>query len=237
MSPARLTTLAFDADDTLWQSEQYFKTAETELVSLLADYADEHTVLAHLLDVGKRNAVSHGFGMKTFTFSMIDTAIEVSGGQVPAKVIGRLLALGREMLSHPIELMPDVAETLEALARNHRLILITKGDLFHQENKVAQSGLKGLFEAVEIVSEKSTDTYAEAFARHGDGPEASMMIGNSLKSDVIPALKVGSWGVYVPHPLTWAFEHADAPLHEPRFREIEALPLTIELVEEIKARR
>ena len=234
MSPARLTTLAFDADDTLWQNEQYFRTAEEELVSLLADYADKDTLLAHLLEVGKRNVVSHGFGMKTFTFSMIDTAIDVSGGRVPAQVIGRILALGKEILNHPVELLPDVADTLESLAGSYRLILITKGDLFHQENKIAQSGLRGLFEAVEIVSEKSADTYAQAFAWHGDGPEASMMIGNSLKSDVIPALRVGSWGVYVPHPLTWAFEHADAPLHEPRFREIETLTQTVDVIQAIK---
>jgi len=234
MSPAHLTTLAFDADDTLWQNEQYFRTAEEELVSLLADYADKDTLLAHLLEVGKRNVVSHGFGMKTFTFSMIDTAIDVSGGQVPAPVIGRILALGKEILNHPVELLPGVADTLESLAGHYRLILITKGDLFHQENKIAQSGLRGLFEAVEIVSEKSAETYAQAFARHGDGPQASMMIGNSLKSDVIPALRVGSWGVYVPHPLTWAFEHAEAPLHEPRFREIETLTQTVDVIQAIK---
>ncbi|MFT4129654.1 MAG: HAD family hydrolase [Labrys sp. (in: a-proteobacteria)] len=234
MSPAHLTTLAFDADDTLWQNEQYFRTAEEELVSLLADYADKDTLLAHLLEVGKRNVVSHGFGMKTFTFSMIDTAIDVSGGQVPAPVIGRILALGKEILNHPVELLPGVADTLESLAGQYRLILITKGDLFHQENKIAQSGLRDLFEAVEIVSEKSTETYAQAFARHGDGPQASMMIGNSLKSDVIPALRVGSWGVYVPHPLTWAFEHAEAPLHEPRFREIETLTQTADVIQALK---
>lgn len=234
MSPAHLTTLAFDADDTLWQNEQYFRTAEEELVSLLADYADKDTLLAHLLEVGKRNVVSHGFGMKTFTFSMIDTAIDVSGGQVPAPVIGRILALGKEILNHPVELLPGVADTLESLAGQYRLILITKGDLFHQENKIAQSGLRDLFEAVEIVSEKSTETYAQAFARHGDGPQASMMIGNSLKSDVIPALRVGSWGVYVPHPLTWAFEHAEAPLHEPRFREIETLTQTVDVIQALK---
>ncbi|WP_437178622.1 HAD family hydrolase [Labrys neptuniae] len=234
MSPAHLTTLAFDADDTLWQNEQYFRTAEEELVSLLADYADKDTLLAHLLEVGKRNVVSHGFGMKTFTFSMIDTAIDVSGGQVPAPVIGRILALGKEILNHPVELLPGVADTLESLAGQYRLILITKGDLFHQENKIAQSGLRDLFEAVEIVSEKSAETYAQAFARHGDGPQASMMIGNSLKSDVIPALRVGSWGVYVPHPLTWAFEHAEAPLHEPRFREIETLTQTVDVIQALK---
>ncbi len=229
-----LTTIGFDADDTLWQSEQYFGVAQEEFVTLLADYADRETLLAHLLETGKSNVRSHGFGMKTFTLSMIETAIEISGGKVPAQTIGRIVAIGKEILSHPVELLPGAGETLEKLAGSHRLVLITKGDLFHQENKVEQSGLKGMFEAVEIVSEKSADTYARAFSRHGDGPASSMMIGNSLKSDVIPALQIGSWGVYVPHHLTWAYEHAEAPLHEPRFREIEKLEEIAALIEKIK---
>ncbi|GLS19093.1 haloacid dehalogenase [Labrys miyagiensis] len=229
-----LTTIGFDADDTLWQSEQYFGIAHEEFVGLLADFADREALLAHLLETGMRNVRSHGFGMKTFTFSMIETAIEISGGKVPAHTIGRILAIGKEILSHPVELLPGAGETVEKLAGSYRLVLITKGDLFHQESKVEQSGLKGMFEAVEIVSEKSADTYARAFSRHGDGPASSMMIGNSLKSDVIPALQVGSWGVYVPHHLTWVYEHAEAPLHEPRFREIEGLVELPALLEALK---
>jgi putative hydrolase of the HAD superfamily len=229
-----LTTIGFDADDTLWQNEFYFRVAEEEFVKWLAEFADRETLLAHLLEVGKRNVRSHGFGMKTFTFSMIETAIEISGGKVPAETIGRILAAGKEMLNHPVELLPGVGDVLESLAGTYRLVLITKGDLFHQENKVRQSGLSGLFEAVEIVSDKSADTYARAFSRHGDGPASSMMIGNSLKSDVIPALQVGSWGVYVPHDLTWAFEHSEPPFGEPRYHEIKALDELTALIEKIK---
>src|SRR5689334_13915200 len=119
-----LTTIGFDADDTLWQNEQYFRVAEEELISLLADYADRETLLAHLLESSKRNVRSHGFGMKTFTFSMIETAIEISGGKVPAQTIGRILAIGKEILSHPVELLPGADETLEKLAGSYRLVLI-----------------------------------------------------------------------------------------------------------------
>jgi len=231
---SQLTTIGFDADDTLWQNEQYFREAEERFIEWLADFADRETLLARLLDTGRRNVVSHGFGMKTFTFSMMETAIAVSGGKVPAETLGRILDAGKQMLNHPVELLPGARDTLERLAGRYRLVLITKGDLFHQENKVAQSGLQGLFEAVEIVSEKNKATYERAFSRHGDGPAHSMMIGNSLKSDVIPALEVGSWGIYVPHELTWAFEHAEAPAHEPRFREIGNLAELEALIEQIE---
>ena len=159
----------------------------------------------------KRNLKLYGFGIKGFTLSMIETAVEVTGGRVPGEVVARILAIGRELLAHPIEMLPHAREALEALAGPHRLVLITKGDLFDQERKVAQSGVGELFDAVEIVSDKDVATYARIFSRYGDGPERSMMVGNSLKSDVVPAIEAGSWGVYVPHELTWVLEHVDAP--------------------------
>ena len=127
------------------------------------------------------------------------------------------------MAAHPIEILPDVRETLEAVAERYRILLITKGDLLDQEQKLARSGLGELFQAVEIVSDKSPPTYQRIFARHGDGPERSMMVGNSLKSDVVPAIEVGSWGIFIPHPLTWAHEHIEAPKDAPRFRQIERI--------------
>ena len=232
--PLHLTTLAFDADDTLWENEVYFRHTEEELATWLADFADRPTILAKLLENGKTNVRSHGFGMKTFTFSMIDTAIDVSGGKVSANVIARILAAGKEMLNHPVELLPDVRDTLERLALSYRLVLVTKGDLFHQEIKVQRSGLQGLFEGIEIVSDKNAATYHRIFARHGEGPEHGMMIGNSLKSDIIPAIEAGSWGVYIPHELTWAFEHSEPPDREPRYREIKAVSGLEALLEQIK---
>ena len=164
---------------------------------------------------------------------MVETAIEVTKGKVPASVIDGILAAGREMLTHPVETLPHVRETLETLARRYRLVLITKGDLFDQERKLAASGLGELFSAVEIVSDKSRGTYDRVFRQHGDGPEQAMMVGNSLKSDVVPALRAGSWGVYVPHALTWALEHDDEPAGEPRFRRIESLRGLENIVTEI----
>lgn len=218
-----LTTIGFDADDTLWQNETFYRLTEERFAALLADHGEPDVISSRLLEAEKRILKHYGFDIKGFTLSMIETAIEVTEGRVPASVIGKILANGREMLSHPIETLPHVGATLERLAGSYRMILITKGDLFDQERKLAQSGLGDFFDAVEIVSDKTVATYERIFSRHGDGPAHSMMVGNSLKSDVMPALQAGSWGVYVPHSLTWALEHADEPENEPRFRRIEHL--------------
>ncbi len=215
-----ITTLGFDADDTLWQNEQYFKLTEARFVELLRPHAEPDRIAERLLAAERRNLGFYGYGVKGFTLSMIDTALEITGGDLPGSVVGEILATGREMLNHPVETLPRVRETLEALAGTHRLVLITKGDLFDQERKLAQSGLGELFDGVEIVSDKSAATYARIFSRHGDGPDRAMMIGNSLKSDVVPAIEAGSYGVYVPHELSWALEHAEVPTGHARFRQI-----------------
>jgi putative hydrolase of the HAD superfamily len=228
-----LTTIGFDADDTLWQNEQFFRMTEERFRALLAGHMDAEQLGARLLEAEKRNLDRYGFGIKGFMLSMIETAIEVSGGDVPASTIGDILGLGREMLAHPVETLPGVRETLQELADSHRLVLITKGDLFDQERKLAASGLGELFDAVEIVSDKKADTYRRIFARHGDGPERAMMIGNSLKSDVVPAIEAGGWGIYVPHELTWVLEHVDAPVDQPKFREVTAIHDVVPIVRTI----
>ncbi|RUM99254.1 HAD family hydrolase [Pseudaminobacter arsenicus] len=232
-SSLSLTTIGFDADDTLWQNEQFFRQTEKQFIALLAEHADGTDIEARLLEAEKRNLALYGFGIKGFTLSMIETALEIGGGRVPSAVIGEILAAGRDMLSHPIEILPQVRETLEQLAGAYRLVLITKGDLFDQERKLAQSGLADLFEAVEIVSDKNAATYARIFARHGEGPERSMMVGNSLKSDIVPAIEAGSWGVYVPHDLTWVLEHVEEPTQAPRFRRLERLGQLTDLIERL----
>ena len=228
-----LTTIGFDADDTLWQNEQFFRMTEKRFAAMLADHGEEREVSARLLDAEKRNLAVYGFGIKGFTLSMIETAIEITEGRVPAPVIAEILAAGREMLSHPIEALPHARETVERLAGTYRLVLITKGDLFDQERKLAGSGLGDLFDAVEIVSDKSAATYARIFSRHGDGPEKSMMVGNSLKSDVVPAIEAGGWGIHVPHELTWVLEHVEPPVAAPRFRQIANLGDLPGLIESI----
>jgi putative hydrolase of the HAD superfamily len=217
---AQLTALGFDADDTLWQNETFFRLTEARFLDLIAAYAEPGLAAARLASVHTGNLARYGYGIKGFTLSMVETAIEVTGGRVPAAVLGEIVAAGRDMLAHPVETLPNVRETLEAIAGRYRLILITKGDLFDQERKLAASGLGELFDAVEIVSTKDADTYRRIFARHADGPARAMMIGNSLRSDVLPALAAGSWGVHVPHELTWDHERADPPEGADRFRQL-----------------
>jgi putative hydrolase of the HAD superfamily len=225
-----LTAIGFDADDTLWQNEQFYRMTEERFAGLLAGYAAPEALSARLLEAERRNLQVYGFGIKGFTLSMIETAIEVTDGRVPASVIDAILRAGRDMLDHPVETLPHAKETLEELADRYRIILITKGDLFDQERKLAQSGLGDLFDAVEIVSDKTASTYRRVFGRHADGPDRSMMVGNSLKSDVVPAIEAGSWGVHVPHDLTWALEHAEVPAESPRYRRLAHLGELPELV-------
>jgi len=212
-----LSLIGFDADDTLWQNEAFFRLTQTRFESLLADHAAPDHLHDRLLAAERRNLGHYGFGVKGFVLSMIETAIEVTEARVPASVIGELLQAGRDMLRHPIELLPHARAAVELAARDHRVVLITKGDLLDQERKLAQSGLGDLFHAVEVVSDKTPAAYARLFARHGVAPEAAMMIGNSLKSDVLPVIALGGWGVHVPHGLTWALEQADPPLGHARF--------------------
>lgn len=226
----RLTTVGFDADDTLWHNEQFFRLTQERFTDLLAPHTDTESLHERLLAAERRNLGHYGYGIKGFTLSMIETAIEVTGGKIPAAVIAEIMEAGREMLSHPIELLPDVDQAIETLAPDFRLVLITKGDLLDQERKLAQSGLGERFDAVEIVSEKTAETYDRLFRRHGDGAERAVMIGNSLRSDVIPALEAGSWGIHVPHNLTWELEHAEPPRDHPRFRLVERLGALPELL-------
>ncbi|MAM62151.1 HAD family hydrolase [Maritimibacter sp. UBA3975] len=219
----KIKTIAFDADDTLWQNEQFFRLTQERFADLLRDHAAPDHLAERLLAAERRNLGHYGFGIKGFMLSMIETAIEVTEARVPSSVIAEIIAAGQDMLSHPIELLPDARETVEALADDHHILLVTKGDLLDQERKLAQSGLGDLFDGVEIVSDKKPATYHAIFARHDIRPEAAMMVGNSLKSDVIPAIEAGAWGTYVPHDLTWALEHAEPPTGEARYHEIARL--------------
>lgn len=223
MAGGRIATVGFDADDTLWHNERMFRLTEARFATLLAPHARGADLAARLAAAERRNLGRYGYGIKGFVLSMIETALEVSDGRVPGGVVAELLAAGHEMLAHPTELLPHARAALEALAGRCRLVLVTKGDLLDQERKLAQSGLGDLFDAVEVVSEKTPATYATLFTRHGPGPEAAMMVGNSLRSDVLPALAAGAWGVHVPHELTWVHEHAPEPAGHARYLRLENL--------------
>lgn len=214
-------TIAFDADDTLWHNERGFVMTQDRFADLLDDYANGPDLQDRLLAAERRNLGIYGFGVKGFVLSMIETAIEVTDGDVPTDVISELLSLGRGMLSDPVDLLDGARSAIETLKPRAEIVLITKGDLLDQERKLAQSGLGDLFDRVEIVSDKTTDVYSRIFARHDTAHQ--MMVGNSLRSDVIPAIEAGAWGVYVPHDLTWAYERAVAPITHRHFRQITTL--------------
>ena len=234
--PDEMTTpsiIGLDADDTLWQSEQFFKLTEDRFVDLLSEYAEGADLSARLLQAEKRNLQFYGYGIKGFVLSMIETAIDVTHGQVPASIIQEILGAGREMLNHPILPLPQVRETLENLNGIYRLVLITKGDIFDQERKLAQSGLGELFHGIEIVSNKNPETYKRIFDRHGDGPDRAVMVGNSLKSDVVPAIAAGCWGIFIPHELTWVLENVEPPTHHPRFKQLNGFNELYEFITKI----
>ncbi|NSY38027.1 HAD family hydrolase [Leisingera sp. ANG59] len=236
MTP-NLTTIGFDADDTLWHNERFFRVTQERFAELLQDHTPADVgpeqLERQLLEAEKRNLGRYGYGVKGFTLSMIETAIEVTGERVPAPVIKELITAGQMMLSYPIELLPHAREAVEAAASRCKVVLITKGDLLDQERKLAQSGLGELFDGVEVVSEKTPAVYMDIFSRHGDGPDRAMMVGNSMRSDVVPVIEAGGWGTYVPHGLVWEVEHAEAPEHSPRYTEIADLGALADLVDKL----
>lgn len=216
----KITTIGFDADDTLWENEEFFRATQARFAQSLSAYSDPDHLAERLLQSERRNLGRYGFGIKGFMLSMIETAIEVTDQRVPASVIAQIIADGQDMLQHPVNLLPHARETVQALAPDFKLVLITKGDLLDQERKLAQSGLGDLFDAVEIVSDKTPHTYIRAFMRHGHGPDRAIMVGNSMKSDVVPAIDAGAHGVHVPSKFEWHIEKADAPEGHPRFHTI-----------------
>lgn len=232
--PQNLTAIGFDADDTLWHNERYFRLSHARFTELLRGYTDCEGLIDRLLAAEERNLGHYGFGVKGFTLSMIETAIEVTEGKVPGAVISELLSAGKEMLSYPIELLPHARDAVETVAGRHTVVLITKGDLLDQERKLAQSGLGDFFDHVEIVSNKTPAIYAEIFARIGSGAEKGIMVGNSLRSDVEPMIAAGGWGVHVPHDLTWAYEaKAAAPTNNERFHTLGSLEGLAQLIARI----
>ncbi|EEE46278.1 HAD family hydrolase [Roseibium alexandrii] len=231
----KITTLGFDADDTLWHNEHLFRLTEDRFAELLAEYTDPQGLKDRLLNAEKRNILHYGYGIKSFTLSMIETAIEVTDRKVPASVVSQILEAGREILSEPATPLPYVLETLKAVKDHYRLVMITKGDLFDQERKATGSGLDRYFDALEIVSEKTPETYETLFRRHGTGAQEAMMIGNSLKSDVLPALAAGSYGTHVPFGQTRALEEADVPEASDRFYQIDHIGKVPELLARITA--
>ena len=210
-SPDRALTLGFDADDTLWHNETIFEKVHERYRELLAHYHDAATVDRTLFATEMRNLELYGYGVKGFTLSSIETAIQLTGGKISAEEIRQIIALGREMLAHPVDILDGVVETLSALSGQHRLLVITKGDLRDQERKLARSGLAAHFHHVEILSEKDERSYSALFRRHAIDPARFLMVGNSLKSDILPVLALGGAGAHVPYHITWEAERVETP--------------------------
>lgn len=226
-----VTTVAFDGDDTLWHNEPLFWASTQRFLELLAPYADATALSERLEAAENANLALFGYGIKGFVLSMIETAITVSDGAVPASVIHELIERGKHMLAHPVHLLDGAAEAVAAVkAMGLRVLLITKGDLFDQESKLARSGLAELFDAVEIVSAKDRDTYERVFARHGDGAVRAVMVGNSVRSDILPVLDAGGIAIRTPYPTTWSHELADPPDGHPRYHAVENIAAVPDLL-------
>ncbi len=218
-----ITLIALDADDTLWHHETFFRVSQERFAGLLAGFAEPEALLARLEATEQGNLGVYGYGAKGFTLSMLETALAVGGEAVRGPVLADILELGKELMRHPVEPLPGVRAALEELADLARLVLVTKGELFHQEAKLAASGLGALFSAVEVVSDKNAATYRRIFERHGSGPDGAVMAGNSVRSDVLPVLEVGGYAALIPYPLVWAHEAAIVPHGHARFRVLSAL--------------
>jgi len=201
--------IAFDADDTLWHTEQLYVDVQTQFKALLEGYVDPEAILDQLYAVEMRNLNYFGYGVKGFVLSMIESAIELTDGRVAGRDLQKLIDLGKQMLQADVALLEQAEAAVLALAQTHPLMIITKGDLFDQESKVARSGLGPHFRHVEIVSAKTPAAYAALLKRYAIAPERFLMIGNSLKSDVLPVVELGAQAVYVPYALTWAHERVD----------------------------
>jgi putative hydrolase of the HAD superfamily len=215
-----IKVIAFDADDTLWINEPYYQHTEQKFCEMLEDYLPHHTVSRELLKTEIANLHRYGFGIKSFILSMIETAIRISDHTISTRVIERIVDLGKEMIKQPIELINGVKEVLEALNGRYKLVMATKGDLLDQERKLIKSGLEKHFHHIEIVSEKKEPEYRKLIQHLDIDPENFLMIGNSIKSDIIPVLNIGAFGFHVPYHTTWEYEKIEKNIDHPNFRQL-----------------
>ena len=214
---ANIRMVGFDADDTLWRSQDWFDQAQLDFEAIIAGYVNgDARTSERLYAVEKANLAVFGYGVKGMALSMIESAIDITGGRISGADVHRILALAKDLLRHPVELLPGVREAVEAVAAELPVVMITKGDLFHQEQKFAASGLDALVDRVEVVSEKDVRTYRSVIGRVGVDPSRFLMVGNSVRSDVLPPIEAGGHAAHVPYEITWVHEHVDdAPVAFP----------------------
>jgi putative hydrolase of the HAD superfamily len=213
-----IKAIAFDADDTLWVNEPFFRKAEREFCELMVDYLGEEECNRLLFEVEMQNLPLYGYGIKPFTLSLIEAAIRFSDGKVPVSVINTLIERGKKMLQEPIELLDGIEGTLKRLNGDYRLVMATKGDLLDQERKLIKSGLEPYFHHIEIVSDKTEAQYAKLVKHLDVTPEEFLMVGNSVKSDILPVLNIGAHAFHIPFHTTWEHEVVKEPVNHPNFR-------------------
>ncbi len=210
---ARYDLIAVDADDTLWHNERLYEQTQGRLVDLMRPYGiDQKTLDKHLFETETRNIGLFGYGIKSFTLSMIEAAVELTDGKIRGQDILAIVSLAKDQVTAPVELLDHVADTIEALANSHRMMLVTKGDLLDQEGKLARSGLSRFFQTIEVVSDKTVKSYARLFKNHGLNPERVVMVGDSIRSDILPILELGGAAIYIPYQVTWQHEAGDVPM-------------------------
>jgi len=228
----QITVIAFDADDTLWVNEPYFRETEDKFAALLEDFMPRHSIIAELYKTEIANLPLYGYGIKGFMLSMIETLLRITAGKHDPKVVVQVIELGQEMLNKPIELLDGVEEVLKALHGKYKLVVATKGDLLDQQRKLTKSGLDHYFHHIEIMSDKQEKDYQKLMKHLDCQPESFLMLGNSLKSDVLPVLNIGGHAVHIPYHTTWVHESIDHTIEHPNFYEMESLSeVLVKLIE------
>lgn len=229
-----IKVIAFDADDTLWVNEPFFREAEEKFASLLEDFMPQHGIMKELYRTEIENLTLYGYGIKGFMLSMIETALRITDHKMPISLIDKIIRIGQEMLEKPVELLPGVEEVLKSLNGDYRIVMATKGDLVDQERKLRKSGLEKYFHHIEIMSEKRVGDY-EKLIRHLDVPPSEfLMMGNSLKSDILPVLELGGHGIHIPFHITWIHEQVEHEVEHERFFKVENLSQAGELIRNMK---
>ncbi len=219
----KVEVIGFDADDTLWVNENYYRDTEKAYVKLLSDFADHKTIMKTLYDTEMRNLPKYGYGIKAFVLSMLENAISLSNGKVSPDILNRVIGFGKEMLEKPIELLPGVKKVLDCLNGKYKLIVATKGDLLDQEGKLQRSSLSSYFHHIEIMSDKKESNYKSLLQHLDLEPNKFVMIGNSVKSDILPPLALGCYGIHVPYHTTWVHELVDTKPEGDRFIKVDKL--------------
>jgi putative hydrolase of the HAD superfamily len=215
--------IAFDADDTLWHNEPYFDEAQAKFCELFADYASKQEILQLILSHQVKNLPLYGFGIKAFTLSMIDSALELTNDQISGQGIKKIIDIGRDLLQKPVELLPEVEDVLQQLKGKYKLVVATKGDLKDQHRKLHDSGIGHYFHHIEVMSDKKELDYEKMLGRLDTKPEDFIMIGNSLKSDVLPVLNIGGHGYHIAYHTTWEYEKIDFEIQHDNFKSFEKI--------------